>query len=187
GIAVSTVSSHLIFPAYVSQFGVAFALYIGYSVSIALVMLMFWSFVSQHFNLLEGKRIFPVIAAGSSVGYTLAGVTTTLVTPVAGTESLMFFWGLGAGMAGLIVYMTERRLYRPAVEEEADVFAVETQQQRHSGRLFALVDALRYLRKSKLVLAFVVMAGLLVITMRVSDYLVAVVFVDATHRRLREL
>jgi AAA family ATP:ADP antiporter len=178
---------YLVYRVAETQFGVAFALYIGYSVAFELVMLLFWSFVSQHFNLLEGKRIYPVIAAGSSVGYILAGVTTTLVTPVAGTESLMFFWGLGAGMAGLIVYLTERRLYRPAVEEEADEFAVETQQQRHSGRLFALVDALRYLRKSNLVLAFVVMAGLLVVTMRVSDYLVAVVFVDVTHRRLKEL
>ena len=185
--AVIPVGIYLAYRVAETQFGVAFALYIGYSVAFELVMLLFWSFVSQHFNLLEGKRIYPVIAAGSSVGYILAGVTTTLVTPVAGTESLMFFWGLGAGMAGLIVYLTERRLYRPAVEEEADVFAVETQRQRHSGRLFALLDALRYLRKSSLVLAFVVMAGLLVITMRVSDYLVAVVFVDVTHRRLREL
>src|SRR5207248_272467 len=166
--AVIPVLIYLVYRVAEAQFGVAFALYIGYSVAFELVMLLFWSFVSQHFNLLEGKRIYPVIAAGSSVGYTLAGVTTTLVTPVAGTESLMFFWGLGAGIAGLIVYMTERRLYRPAVEVEADVFAVETQQQRHSGRLFALVAALRYLRKSKLVLAFVVIAGLLVITTGVS-------------------
>ena len=185
--AVIPVTFYLIYRAYETQFGVAFALYIGYSVSFELVMLLFWSFVSQHFNLLEGKRIFPVIAAGSSVGYILSGVTTTLVAPVAGTESLMFFWGLGAGMAGLIVYTSERRLYRPAVEEEADEFLVETQRRRHTGRLLALIDALRYLRKSPLVLAFVVMAGLLVVTMRVSDYLVAVVFVDVTHRRLSDL
>ncbi|HEX6349324.1 MAG TPA: cyclic nucleotide-binding domain-containing protein [Candidatus Dormibacteraeota bacterium] len=185
--AVIPVTFYLIYRAYETQFGVAFALYIGYSVAFELVMLLFWSFVSQHFNLLEGKRIFPVIAAGSSVGYILAGVTTSLVSPVAGTESLMFFWSLGAGMAGLIVYISERRLYRPAVEDEADEFLVETQRRRHSGRLFALVDALRYLRKSSLVLAFVVMAGLLVVTMRVSDYLVAVVFVNVTHRRLNDL
>jgi hypothetical protein len=170
-----------------SQAGVAFAVYILYSVAFELVMLLFWSFVSQHFNLLEGKRIYPVIAAGSSVGYILSGLTTTQLAPVTGTEPLLFFWGLGAGMSGLIVYVTERRLYRPAVVEEEDEFAVATQQQRHRGRLFALIDALRYLRSSRLVLAFVVMAGLLIVSMRVSDYLVAVVFVDVTHRHLAEL
>src|SRR6266571_2360604 len=45
---------------------VAFAAYVVYSVAFELVMLHFWSFVTQHFNVLEGKRIFPVIAAGSS-------------------------------------------------------------------------------------------------------------------------
>ncbi|HAC47378.1 MAG TPA: hypothetical protein DCF65_15110, partial [Chloroflexi bacterium] len=39
---------------------VAFSVYVIYSIAFELVMLNFWSFVSQHFNLLEGKRIFPV-------------------------------------------------------------------------------------------------------------------------------
>src|SRR5207253_8490958 len=57
---------------------VAFTAYVVYSVAFELVMLHFWTFVTQHFNVLEGKRIFPVIAAGSSVGYMLSGVTTTV-------------------------------------------------------------------------------------------------------------
>ncbi|MEP7105003.1 MAG: hypothetical protein ABI838_04070, partial [Chloroflexota bacterium] len=185
--ALIPVPVFLVYKIAENQAGVAFAVYILYSVAFELVMLLFWAFVSQHFNLLEGKRIYPVIAAGSSVGYILSGLTTTLLSPVTGPEPLLFFWGLGAGMSGLIVYTTERRLYRPAVEEEADEFAVATQQQRQGGRLFALVDALRYLRSSRLVLAFVVMAGLLIVSMRISDYLVAVVFVDVTHRHLAEL
>src|SRR5205823_1797656 len=52
---------------------VAFVAYVIYSVAFELVMLHFWGFVTQHFNVLEGKRIFPVIAAGSSVGYILSG------------------------------------------------------------------------------------------------------------------
>ena len=41
---------------------VAFGAYVLYSVAFELVMLNFWSFATQHFNVLEGKRIFPVIA-----------------------------------------------------------------------------------------------------------------------------
>src|SRR2546430_7558537 len=48
---------------------VAFTAYVIYSVAFEIVMLQFWAFVTQHFNLLEGKRIFPVIAAGSGVGF----------------------------------------------------------------------------------------------------------------------
>ncbi|TMG31104.1 MAG: hypothetical protein E6H95_03070, partial [Chloroflexi bacterium] len=66
-----------------------------YSVAFELVMLHFWSFVTQHFNVLEGKRIFPVIAAGSSVGYILSGVTTTLVAFFA-TEPLILVWAIGS-------------------------------------------------------------------------------------------
>ena len=70
---------------------VAFTAYVIYSVAFEMVMLGFWSFTSQHFNVLEGKRIFPVIAAGSSIGYILAGATTTIVAVYA-TEPLMFVW-----------------------------------------------------------------------------------------------
>jgi len=67
---------------------VAFTAYVVYSVAFELVMLNFWSFVTQHFNVLEGKRIFPVIAAGSSVGYILSGLTTTIVAVFAATAFL---------------------------------------------------------------------------------------------------
>src|SRR5205085_1791339 len=121
--AVIPVTFYLIYRAYETQFGVAFALYIGYSVSFELVMLLFWSFVSQHFNLLEGKRIFPVIAAGSSVGYILSGVTTTLVAVFA-TEPLIFVWALGSIAAAIMSVSLERTLFRPAFSDEADQFLV---------------------------------------------------------------
>src|SRR6266852_3643343 len=92
---------------------VAFTVYVIYSIAFELVMLNFWSFVSQHFNLLEGKRIFPVIAAGLSVGYILAGFTTTLVALYA-TEPLLFIWAFGAAAAALMAEWVERRLFRPS-------------------------------------------------------------------------
>src|SRR6202011_5560821 len=88
---------------------VAFTAYVAYSVAFELVMLQFWAFVGQHFNLLEGKRIFPVIAAGSSIGYILAGLTTTLVAVYA-TEPLMLVWTFGAFAAVLMSSTLERSL-----------------------------------------------------------------------------
>jgi len=79
---------------------VTFAAYVIYSVGFELVMLQFWIFVSQHFNVLEGKRIFPVIAAGLSIGYILAGVTTTVVAVYA-TEPLLFIWAFGSVAAAV--------------------------------------------------------------------------------------
>jgi len=80
---------------------VAFVAYVIYSVAFELVMLHFWSFVTQHFNVIEGKRVFPVIAAGSCVGYILSGVTTTVVAVFA-TEPLIFIWALGSIAAAVM-------------------------------------------------------------------------------------
>ena len=96
---------------------VAFAAYVVYSVAFELVMLTFWTFVSQHFNLLESKRIFPVIAAGSSIGYILAGLTTTVVAVYA-TEPLMFVWAFGSIAATIMSRSLERTLFRPAFVDD---------------------------------------------------------------------
>src|SRR5258708_8948126 len=90
---------------------VAFAAYVVYSVAFELVMLTFWTFVSQHFNVLESKRIFPVIAAGSSIGYILAGVTTTVVAGDA-TEPLIFALAFGS-IAAAIMSRTPHRTPLP--------------------------------------------------------------------------
>ncbi len=97
---------------------VSFAVYVVYSVAFELIMLQFWAFVSEHFNLLEGKRVFPVIAAGSSIGYILSGFTTTLVALIA-TEPLMFVWAGGAAISIVMTAWLERRLYRPAFDDDA--------------------------------------------------------------------
>ena len=166
---------------------VAFVAYVVYSVAFELVMLHFWSFVTEHFNLLEGKRIFPVIAAGSSVGYILAGVTTTIVAVFA-TEPLMFVWCFGSLVAALLLLRMERKLFRPAVIDEADEFLADQEAEaKQHGVVSVLGGALRYLTSSRLVLALVLLGLVLQIAGRVGDYLVAVVFVAATHNNLQAL
>jgi hypothetical protein len=166
---------------------VAFAAYVVYSAAFELVMLQFWSFVSQHFNVLEGKRIFPVIAAGSSIGYILAGVTTTIVAVYA-TEPLMFVWAFGSLAALIMSRSLERTLFRPAFIDDADEFLADQEAAlKQHGVVAALKGAFVYLTGSRLVLALVLFAFALQIASRIGDYLVAVLFVQATHDNLQAL
>jgi len=166
---------------------VAFVAYVIYSVAFELVMLHFWSFVTQHFNVIEGKRIFPVIAAGSSVGYILSGVTTTVVAVFA-TEPLIFIWALGSIAAAMMTVGLERTLYRPVIVEDADQFLVqhEAERRRH-GLIGTFARALEHVTGSRLVLALLVLALVLQLASRVGDYLVAVIWVAAVHNSLQEL
>src|SRR5216684_2901633 len=143
---------------------VAFAAYVIYSVAFEIVMLQFWVFVSQHFNLLEGKRIFPVIAAGSSIGYILAGLTTTLVALYA-TELLMFVWAFGAAVSAVMSSTLERQLFRTTFIDNADQLVAHEHAVRHrQGVMQILRGAIQYLTSSKLVLALVLLALVLQVT-----------------------
>ena len=165
----------------------AFGAYVVYSVAFELVMLNFWSFVTQHFNVLEGKRIFPVIAAGSSVGYILSGVTTTLVAVYA-TEPLIFVWAFGSLVAAVMSVGLERTLFRPAFIDDTDQFLVEhAEERKRHGVIEVLRRALGHVTGSRLVLALVLLALVVQVAGRVGDYLVAVIFVSATHNNLQAL
>jgi len=188
-LVANAVAAVCVFVAYIvrEDAGVAFTAYVVYSVAFELVMLHFWSFVTQHFNILEGKRIFPVIAAGSSVGYILSGVTTTVVAFFA-TEPLILVWAIGSVAAAYMSIGLERTLFRPALIDDADQLLVkhEVDRERH-GLLAMLLRALEHATGSRLILAVVVLALLLQVASRIGDYVVAVVFVNATHNNLQEL
>jgi len=166
---------------------VSFAAYIVYSVGFELVMMQFWGFVSQHFNLLEGKRIFPVIAAGASIGYILSGFTTTLIALVA-TEPLLLVWAFAAVVAIVMSIRLERTLYRPAFDDDADeMLAHEHIVRRRQSAIEVVKAAVQYLTSSPLVLSLVLLALVLQVASRVGDYLVALIFVNATHHNLQAL
>jgi hypothetical protein len=188
-LAANAIAGLVVFAAYVTREDstVAFAAYVVYSVAFELVMLQFWSFVSQHFNVLEGKRIFPVIAAGSSIGYILAGVTTTVVAVYA-TEPLILVWAFGSITAAIMSRGLERTLFRPAFVDDADEFLADQEAALNKhGVAAVLKGAFHYLTGSRLVLALVLLALTLQIASRIGDYLVAVLFVKATHNNLQAL
>jgi len=188
-LGANAVAAIAVFVAYtvLEDATVAFTAYVVYSVAFELVMLNFWAFVTQHFNVLEGKRIFPVIAAGSSVGYIFSGVTTTVVAVVA-TEPLVFVWAFGSIAAAVMSVGLERTLFRPAFVDDADQLFVEHEVERKQhGVVGALQRAVEHVTGSRLVLALLLLALVLQVASRVGDYLVAVVFVAATHNNLQEL
>lgn len=188
-LLANAVAAIAVYTAYVvhEDAAVAFSAYIVYSVAFELVMLHFWAFVSEHFNLLEGKRIFPVIAAGSSIGYILAGVTTTVVAVYA-TEPLIFIWAFGSAVCAFLTRRLERTLFRPAFSDEADEFLAEhVAEQKKHGFTAVLRAAVTYVTGSRLVFALILLALLLQIASRAGDYLVAVLFVGATHNNLQAL
>jgi len=166
---------------------VAIGAYLVYSVGFELVMMQFWGFVSQHFNLLEGKRIFPIIAAGSSMGYILSGFTTTLIALVA-TEPLLLVWTFASVAAIVMSIRLERTLYRPSFDDDADeLLAHEHVVRGRQSAIDIIRAAVRYLTSSPLVLALVLLALVLQVASRVGDYLVALIFVNATHHNLQAL
>lgn len=188
-LVANAVAGVCVFIAYIlrEDSTVAFTAYVVYSVAFELVMLHFWSFVTQHFNLLEGKRIFPVIAAGSSIGYILAGFTTTVVAVYA-TEPLILIWSFGSAVAAFLSIGLERTLFRPAFTDEADEFMAEHEAERKKhGFVGVLRGALAHVTGNRLLLALVLLALVLQIASRVGDYLVAVLFVAATHNNLQAL
>ena len=188
-LAGNVVAAVAVFVAYTIREDalVAFAAYVVYSVAFELVMLNFWSFVTQHFNVLEGKRIFPVIAAGSSVGYILSGVTTTVVAVFA-TEPLIFVWAFGSAAAAVMSLSLERTLFRPAFDDDADQLQIEHEiEHKRHGAVALMRRAAEYVTANRLVLALVLLALVLQVASRVGDYLVAVLFVSATHNNLQAL
>jgi Cyclic nucleotide-binding domain len=188
-LVANAVAAVCVFVAYTvrEDATVAFTAYVVYSVAFELVMLHFWSFVTQHFNVLEGKRIFPVIAAGSSVGYILSGVTTTIVAVFA-TEPLIFVWAFGSLAAAVMSVNLERTLYRPAFVDDADELLVAHHVERkRRGFVAVLARAVEHVTGSRLVLALVVLGVVVGIASRIGDYLVAVIFVAATHDNLQSL
>ncbi|HXD82134.1 MAG TPA: cyclic nucleotide-binding domain-containing protein [Candidatus Acidoferrum sp.] len=188
-LGANAIAAVIIYAAYVIRENstVAFAAYVVYSVAFELVMLTFWTFVSQHFNVLESKRIFPVIAAGSSIGYILAGVTTTVVAVYA-TEPLIFVWAFGSIAAAIMSRSLERTLFRPAfVDDPDEFFADQEAALKKHGVVAVLRGAVRYVTGNRLVLALILLALTLQIASRIGDYLVAVLFVQATHNNLQSL
>src|SRR5207253_8391912 len=104
------------------------------------------------------------------------------------TEPLILVWAIGSLAAAYMSIGLERTLYRTAFVEDEDQFFVqhEVERKRH-GVIAMFARALGHVTGSRLVLAVLLLAFVLQVASRVGDYLVAVIFVAATHNNLQEL
>src|SRR5207249_2212385 len=97
-------------------------------------------------------------------------------------------WAIGSLAAAYMSIGLERTLYRPAFVEDEDQFLVQHEVERKRHGVIAMFGrALEHVTGSRLVLALLLLAFVLQVASRVGDYLVAVIFVAATHNNLQEL
>ena len=132
--------------------GVAFYLWLGMTSLIGVAQ--FWSFANDYYSRREGERLFPIIAAGGSLGAILGSGVARWLVMQAGLFRLMI---IAAGMLAIYggVYSLVERLPHPQPS------APETARRPLTGRGgFELVFRSRYF----LLMAFMVMIANLVNT-----------------------
>ena len=119
----------------------ASVLFCFYFVTQAIFLNHYWTFAGDYFDTLTTKRLFPLFAAGNSVGGVLGGCIALGVSLVASAEALIYVWAFFLALSAGLLRLERRRLRRwgPLELEEADETSV-------SG----LRDALRYIRRSPL-------------------------------------
>lgn len=72
---------------------------------------MFWNFADDFFSILDSKRLYGLISAGSSAGAMLGGGLVTLLSGLVPASKLFLIWTTVA-MASLPVYMLLRRRHQ---------------------------------------------------------------------------
>ncbi|MEW8509026.1 MAG: MFS transporter [Candidatus Thiodiazotropha sp.] len=97
----------LFFESGFSQLYTARIFFVWLSVFNLFVVSVFWSFMADLFVDAEAKRLFPVIAAGGTIGAIVGPLLTTLLVQLLGTSTMLL---LSAGLLGLSVVCIHRLL-----------------------------------------------------------------------------
>ncbi|MES9992617.1 MAG: MFS transporter [Candidatus Thiodiazotropha sp.] len=98
---------YLLFESGVSQVLSARIFFVWLSVFNLFVVSVFWSFMADLFVDAEAKRLFPIIAAGGTVGAITGPLLTTLLVQIIGTPSMLL---LSAALLGMSVFCISRLL-----------------------------------------------------------------------------
>jgi AAA family ATP:ADP antiporter len=118
--------------------GIAFYLWLG--IFNVMVVSNFWSFANDVYTEEQGKRLFPIIGIGASVGAILGAFLPRLLHELFGTYPLMLVAAAGLGVS-IVMYRFVDHVQRTVPASPA---AVEAPVGRAGG--FALVMKDRYLR-----------------------------------------
>lgn len=106
---------------------------------------LFWNFADGYFSVLDGKRLYGIIAAGSAAGASAGAMLVTWLSGYVPPDRLFLAWALVA-LLTLPVFAILRRRY-PKIEVEAD----DEEEPASSWQLLRFV--LRTFRSSRFALA----------------------------------
>jgi ATP:ADP antiporter, AAA family len=125
--------------------GLAFYLWLG--IFNAMVVSNFWAFANDLYLPEQGKRLFPIIGLGGSVGAILGALLPSWLRSAFGTGELLFFAATGLGVSIALYRWVDRR-ERFDRDQAALVTLVKPEAKHPVGRDggFALVIKDRYLR-----------------------------------------
>jgi hypothetical protein len=88
---------------------------------------VFWNFTDDYFDILDSKRLFPILSSGSAIGAMTGGMLLSLLAERVPTPSLFGVWSLLA-LGALPIALGIQRRYRPAAlaedEEEPRILDV---------------------------------------------------------------
>jgi hypothetical protein len=124
---------------------------------------LFWNFADDYFSILDGKRLYGLISAGSSAGAMLGGGLVALVSSVIPVATLFLLW---AGLALLTwpVFAALLRRHRPIADDEPGV-------EEDSSLVGLLRFAVATFRGSRFALSLALICFMTVSLSTLMDYL----------------
>jgi len=81
---------------------------------------LYWNFIDGYFNLIDAKRLFALLAAGSALGAIAGGTLVGPVTAHFGVPALFLCWALLTAAAWPVALWARRRHPKLEVEEAAE-------------------------------------------------------------------
>lgn len=99
-----------------TEIGVAFFLWVG--IFNVFIVAQFWSFANDLYTEEEGKRLFPVIGVGASLGAWIGAMLASQAFKVFDPYTIMLFAGAGLFVTAPLIWMVDTREGRRAVDRQ---------------------------------------------------------------------
>jgi AAA family ATP:ADP antiporter len=128
-------------PALRGELGLGFYAWVG--VFNIMVVAQFWAFAADYYDEERGKRLFPVVALGASLGAAFGAKIAALLIPLLGVFGMLLVASGVLGACALLFVLADR--LRPPAREQPGPERRAPPTLEDRGGAFALVFAHRYL------------------------------------------
>ncbi|MCD9020380.1 Npt1/Npt2 family nucleotide transporter [Cohnella silvisoli] len=140
-------------------------IYVGYDVFNFLMIVCFWQFASSVLDQRKAKKTIPLVGSGGLVGGIVSGFGLKLLSPLVGTDNLIFFYA-GLQLIALLAVFMVIRMSPNAAEifgnpQPANKTVDGKSAKQSSGGLFKNVPHLKYVA---------IMSAALVLSLTFIDY-----------------